>query len=402
MRFALSLLLLSSSAFAQVASLALPAASTIIPYRPITTIGNVGQYGMASGNSSIYSISLNGGNAGAMINGITSGIAACEFDAPLPNPLTSLTATPLNGYCHWDAAVVSDSDVCAPNGVLGRVLSLRPDLGPNFAEITLAFPGRKGTKQASTCITDFAAAVKANQNTSAGPTGATGATGPQGPIGLTGATGPTGATGAQGIQGIAGATGATGAAGSQGIVGPVGSTGSAGAAGSAGPIGPAGPQGIVGATGPAGATGSVGATGATGPAGTAATPNTASPPLFITANNIACPTCQTTQNVTYYTPSGTVLSGAKRIVSGAVATSASGAWTISYPTVGCTTIRSVNISVQSPTGTLATQQYTPYIQAISTTAMSGVVYSGQVLALLGATLIPITVSTNVYADIVCN
>jgi len=173
-----------------------------------------------------------------------------------------------------------------------------------------------------------------------------------------------------------------------------------------------------------------GGQGIAGANGTPATPNTASAPLAITGNNIACPTClvgpvanaslvnsSTTVNgqtctlggtcsiafpVTYYTPTGTALTGVKHIVSGAVATTSAGAWTVAYSAVGCTTVRSANVSVISPTGTLATQQYTPYIQTLNTTTISGVVYSGAVLSLLGATLIPITVSTTVYVDVSCN
>ncbi len=285
MRLVILFALLSSSAFGQVNSLALPAASgvTVIPYRPITTLNNAGQFApttTASGSSSVYAISMNGGTSPTIINGATSGPAVCEFDAPLPNPLTSITATPLNGYCHWDAAVVSDSDVCAPNGVLGRVLNLRPDLGPNFAEVTLAFPGRKGTKQASTCISDFASAVKANQNTSAGPAGAAGSdasisvgTTTTGAAGSSASVSNSGTSNAavfnftipQGIQGVAGAAST--------VPGPAGPTGPSGAASTV--AGPQGPQGV---------------------AGTPATPNTASLPLVITSNNIACATCLTTAN----------------------------------------------------------------------------------------------------------
>jgi hypothetical protein len=268
-------LILTPAAFGQVASLALPAASTITAFRPITTIGNVGQYAMATGNASIYAISLNGGNAGAMINGVTSGIAACEFDAPIPNPLPSLTATPLGGYCHFDNSanpVTSDSDVCAPAGVIGRMLRPRPDLGANFADVTVAFPGRKGTKESVGCIPDY--------SPSTGPTGATGPTGPQGvqgvagpqgPSGSTGATGQAGATGATGAQGPIGLTGTTGAQGTPGVAGSTGQTGATGAIGPAGPSGSTGAQGAVGPQGPIGLTGATGPTGATGSTGTAAT-----------------------------------------------------------------------------------------------------------------------------------
>lgn len=117
---------------------------------------------------------------------------------------------------------------------------------------------------------------------------------------------------------------------------------------------------------------------------------------------LSCPTCvtATTQSVTYYATSGAVLSGIKRIPF-TVASAANGTWSVSYSAVGCTTLRTWNVSVISPTGTLATQQYVPYVQVANTTTMSGTVYSGAVLALLGATIIPITASANITGEIVC-
>ena len=105
-------------------------------------------------------------------------------------------------------------------------------------------------------------------------------------------------------------------------------------------------------------------------------------------------------SVTEYSGTG-LITGVKHITSGPITTASNGAWSFSYTAVGCSTIRTFNTSVVSPVGTLATQQYTPYTSAISTTAMSGTVYSGAVLSLLGATLVPITASTTVYVEVFC-
>lgn len=115
---------------------------------------------------------------------------------------------------------------------------------------------------------------------------------------------------------------------------------------------------------------------------------------------VSCSTCVTSQNVTYYNTSG-VITGAKHIVSGPITTSSSGAWTFNYSTASCSTVYSVQVRAVSPTGTLATQQYSAYMNTPTTTVVSGTVYSGAVLSLLGATLIPITAATTVYAETVC-
>lgn len=106
-------------------------------------------------------------------------------------------------------------------------------------------------------------------------------------------------------------------------------------------------------------------------------------------------------SVSYMTPAGVAITGIKRIVSGPIATAANGAWSLNFAGAGCTLIRSVNVSVVSPVGTIATQQYTAYYNTLTATSISGTVYSGQVLLILGATIVPISSSTNVFVSIDC-
>jgi hypothetical protein len=134
----------------------------------------------------------------------------------------------------------------------------------------------------------------------------------------------------------------------------------------------AGPQGPAGATGATGPQGPTGATGATGSAGTNGTNGTA--------------------GVLFYGPSGAI-TGVKCYVQ-SITTAANGAWSVSFTTAGFTATPNTQVQVISP-GTTAPTSYVGTITANSSTGASGTVYSGTVLSLLGATIIPITAAATI-------
>lgn len=279
-RFAL-FLLLSSLAVAQQNGLPSTtigethvAGSAVTFGQPVTTQNGI-QVIPQTGTNPIYGVASSTASTGGVINVSKFGICEALFDGPVPSSAIGLVAYPLNGYFHTDPSVTSDTNIDITHGTGGRIMGLLPNLGPNYALINFEGSARRGVGIVSADVSDFAASVKANQNTSVG---ATGATGPQGPTGFTGATGPQGATGA---TGSVGATGATGATGTQGIAGPQGATGTQGTVGATGPSGAQGVAGATGAVGPAGAAGATGATGLTGATG---------------ANGVAGPTGATGQN----------------------------------------------------------------------------------------------------------
>ncbi|HET6992208.1 MAG TPA: hypothetical protein VFJ43_12825 [Bacteroidia bacterium] len=142
--------------------------------------------------------------------------------------------------------------------VTGTFSSINWGSNSYFLEVGMDITGGNAYVSAGTSqliSVPYALYAATSGSSTPGPTGAVGPTGPTGANGAAGATGPTGPSGANGAAGPTGPSGANGAAG------PTGPTGANGAAGATGPTGPSGANGATGPTGPSGANGATGPTG---------------------------------------------------------------------------------------------------------------------------------------------
>lgn len=118
--------------------------SVVVPkYRPVVFEGGTASVIPQVGLSSAFGISAVSGNSGDMISVIAYGTAVCEFDE---NPSVGNMAIPINGKCH-DFGNTNQSLIAVTQPLLGRILSLRPDLCGTCAEINEIGPDHYGSFQ---------------------------------------------------------------------------------------------------------------------------------------------------------------------------------------------------------------------------------------------------------------